>query len=124
MGIDVIKNDIEEKLKLLEYGVQKNTRAALNEGADLFMKELDSATPKDTGNLESDLTKTGIKNDGGKNYIEVGYGKQFGWYAHFTNSGTLGGRIKAQRYIDKTQAKMREPVLNAMLMHLKSGLPK
>lgn len=124
MGIEVTKNDIEEKLKMLEYGVQKNTRAALNDGANLFMTALDAATPKDTGNLDSDLTKTGIKQDGGRSYIEVGYGKQFGWYAHFTNAGTLGGRIKAQRYIDKTQAKMKEPVLNAMLMHLKSGLPK
>lgn len=124
MGIKITGDaEMEAKVDALNYGVQRNARAALKSGATLFVKRLKEKTPvwsgeqSDPTHMVNDTTMTGIKQSGGELTIEVGYGKETGHRVHFPNSGT--SRQSPQHFVEETQAEMHDRVLQEFFKFLK-----
>lgn len=124
MGIKITGDaEMEAKVDALNYGVQKNARAALKSGANLFLNRLKEKTPiwkgeqTDSMHMVNDTTMTGIKQSGGELTIEVGYGKETGHRVHFPNSGT--SRQSPQHFVEETQVEMHDRVLQEFFKFLK-----
>lgn len=126
MGLTVTGDaELLAKLDQLQFGVAKNARAAVREGAQKFADKLKNNTPEWTGqtgmsgHLSQDIQLSGIRETSGETEVDVGYGKQTGYRAHFPNSGT--SRQDPQHFIEKTQELMRPVVIATFISHLKEG---
>ena len=108
-------------IKKLQVNNRKQARKALNEGAKELEKTLARNTPKDSGQLASDITKSGLKGSGqGEMEIDVGFGKAHGWRAHFPDTGTVYQR--AQNFSERSTEEARGKVQEIYAKHIKEGL--
>lgn len=119
------EDDMLAKLNALEMGIQKDARAAVKEGANLFADALKTDTPVWDGetdapvHMQDDIKATGVRDRGGELQSDVGYGKQTGYRVHFPNNGT--SKQTPQHFVEETQEQMRDKVLETFLKHLKVG---
>lgn len=126
MGL-TLKGDQEmaAKIERLNYGVQRDARKALRDGAEVYEKALKANTPiyngpdADNVHLADDTTHTGVSISTGDLTVEVGYGAKTGYYAHFPNFGT--SKQDPQHFIEKTNEEAKQAVLEAFLKNLKVG---
>ncbi|MFC6784975.1 HK97-gp10 family putative phage morphogenesis protein [Halobaculum halobium] len=72
-----------------------------------------------SGHLRDDIKLSSVRETSGVTEVDVGYGKNTGWRAHFPNSGT--SMQDPQHFIEETQEVMRPVVIAAFLSHLKEG---
>lgn len=117
--------DMIAKLNALELGVQRNARAAIKDGADKFATALRTDTPVWDGetdapmHMRDDIRATSVRDVGGDLESDVGYGQETGPRVHFPDSGT--SKQAPQHFVEETQDKMRDVVLQTFLTHLKVG---
>ncbi|QGG61795.1 hypothetical protein LB003_03645 [Loigolactobacillus bifermentans] len=113
------------KIHALEMGVQKDARAAVKDGAEIFKDALQADTPVWSGetdapeHMKDDIQATGVKTAGGTLTSDIGYGTTTGYRVHFPNSGT--SKQDAQHFVEETQEHTRGPILAAFINHLKVG---
>ncbi|WP_445622303.1 HK97-gp10 family putative phage morphogenesis protein [Lacticaseibacillus paracasei] len=126
MGVKVTGDaELLANLNKLQFGVAKETRAAVRDGARKFADKLKSNTPEwdgetdMSGHLRDDIKLSSVRETSGLTEVDVGYGKNTGWRAHFPNSGT--SMQDPQHFIEETQEVMRPVVIAAFLSHLKKG---
>lgn len=124
MGIKITGDaEMEAKVDALNYGVQRNARAALKSGANLFLNRLKEKTPIWTGeqtdsmHMVNDITSTSVKQDAGSLMVQIGYGKDTGHRVHFPNNGT--SKQSPQHFVEETQAEMHDRILQEFLKFLK-----
>ncbi|MBS5068628.1 HK97 gp10 family phage protein [Lactobacillus rhamnosus] len=126
MGVKVTGDaELLANLNKLQFGVAKEARAAVRDGAQKFADKLKSNTPEwdgetdMSGHLKNDIQLSSVRETSGLTEVDVGYGKNTGWRAHFPNSGT--SMQDPQHFIEETQEVMRPVVIAAFLSHLKKG---
>lgn len=117
--------DMLVKIQALNFGLQKNARAALRDGAEEFAASLRGGTPvwsgetDDSTHMRDDIQTSNVRDRGGNLEVDVGYGKETGYRVHFPNSGT--SKQSPQHFVEETQQKMRQPILETFVSHLKVG---
>lgn len=117
--------ELIDKIDALKYGIDRDARKAIREGADAFAEELRGETPvwsgekADPKHMRDDIRATGVRDVDGELEAKVGYGKETGYRVHFPNSGT--SRQDPQHFVEETQSKMRGKVVQIFLKHLKVG---
>ncbi len=122
---DYERRDLTTITAKLQFGVAKEARAAVRDGAQKFADKLKSNTPEwdgetdMSGHLRDDIKLSSVRETSGVTEVDVGYGKNTGWRAHFPNSGT--SMQDPQHFIEETQEVMRPVVIAAFLSHLKEG---
>lgn len=105
----------------LQVNNRKYARKAVQEGAELFAKNLEINTPEDEGDLESDVHTSNFKG-GPQGNIEkdVGYGKGTGWRAKYPDNGTINQR--PQNFQEHTINESRRPIQEIFAENIKEGL--
>lgn len=117
--------DLLAKIQALNNGIQKDARAAIKDGADKFAEALRGDTPvwsgetKDPTHMRDDIKATGVRDRGGELQSDVGYGQETGYRVHFPNSGT--SKQSPQHFVEETQEKMKDTILQTFISHLKVG---
>lgn len=118
-------SDLLAKIEALDNGVQKDARAAIRDGAEIFANALKTDTPvwsgetDDPTHMRDDIQATGVRDRGGILESDVGYGQQTGFRVHFPNNGTA--KQDPQHFVEETQEKTRDEILEAFVSHLKVG---
>lgn len=119
------EEDLLAKINALDLGVQKDARAAVVAGAEIFENALKANTPVWEGetdadeHMQDDITKTSVKQTTGELEVDVGYGQETGYRVHFPNSGTT--KQSPQHFVEETQEKTRDAILAEFVRHLKVG---
>lgn len=110
MGVKVTGDaELLANLNKLQFGVAKEARAAVRDGAQKFADKLKSNTPEwngetdMSGHLRDDIKLSSVRETSGLTEVDVGYGKDTGWRAHFPNSGT--SMQDPQHFIEETRKK-------------------
>ncbi|WP_338217941.1 HK97-gp10 family putative phage morphogenesis protein [Lacticaseibacillus salsurivasis] len=118
-------SDLLAKIEALDNGMQKDARAAIRDGAEIFANALKTDTPvwsgetDDPTHMRDDIHATGVRDRGGILESDVGYGQQTGFRVHFPNNGTA--KQDPQHFVEETQEKTRDEILEAFVSHLKVG---
>lgn len=117
--------DLLAKIEALDNGMQKDARAAIRDGAEIFTNALKTDTPvwsgetDDPTHMRDDIQATSVRDRGGILESDVGYGQQTGFRVHFPNNGTA--KQDPQHFVEETQEKTRDEILKAFVSHLKVG---
>lgn len=120
-GVEELLNNI----KVLEAGYDRKARKAVREGAKYFGETLADDTPVSSedrtgkGPLKEHVKVTSVSIKTGEYTSDVGYDNVKGRIAHFPNSGT--SKQDPQHFIEKTQEKTRDGVLQKFVDNLKVG---
>ena len=120
--VSVDMGDIERNINNIIADVDGKLRrqAGKNAGFDLA-ESLEANTPVDptTGKLllENTVVVGPVREDGS---LEIGYGKEAYFRAHFVNMGTESQ--SGQHFIEKTVETEAEAVMNSYMKELKGGL--
>lgn len=132
-------DDIEQGLVSLGEKARRLENKAVREGARVFAEDLKKNTPYETASdrswkaqrdmdklngrtsvfkhLRDDIQVSGIDHVG---HVNVGFGKDTYWRAHFVEMGTINQR--PQGFIQRTIVESDENVNQAMSDVLKKGL--
>lgn len=107
----------------LTEGYDRRARKAVRSGGQMFAEKLKSDTPvsdedhSGLGPLANHVKVGSVSIKTGDYSVDVGYDSSKGRIAHFPNSGT--SKQSPQHFIEKTQSKMREPILIEFIKDLK-----
>lgn len=117
--------ELLNNIKVLKAGYDRKARKAVREGGKFFGKTLADDTPVSAEDHSGkgplrDHTKVGsVSLKTGEYEVPVGYDNVKGRIAHFPNSGT--SKQDPQHFIEKTQDKTRNGVLDIFAKNLKVG---
>lgn len=114
----------EEMLaNLVKLEVQNRTaaRRAINEGAELFAKNLKANTATDSGELKEHVEVSGFKG-GNQGLLEkdIGYSSSVGYRVKYPDTGTIHQR--PQNFVEKTIDQTTPEVLEIYEKHIMKGL--
>lgn len=117
-----IEDTMSAKIEQLNLGNQKNARAALKAGGEIYENNLRNRVPIDdgtaqTGKLRAGVMKSGVKDRGGNLEVDIGYHKSVGWRAKYPNFGTI--YQDPQQFQDEAEQVSIEPIRRAFLEHLR-----
>ncbi|MBT2732117.1 HK97-gp10 family putative phage morphogenesis protein [Carnobacterium sp. ISL-102] len=94
-------NELLSNLLKLEVQNKRAARKAVNDGAELFAKNLKENTPEETGVLSSSVIVTGFKGaNQGLIEKDIGFKRSVGFRVKYPNTGTVYQR--PQNFVEKT----------------------
>lgn len=117
--------ELLHNVQVLQSGYDRKARKAVREGGKYFGETLAEDTPVSTedhsgkGPLRDHMKVGSVSLKTGEYEVPVGYDKVKGPIAHFPNSGT--SKQDPQHFIEKTQDKTRDGVLDIFVKNLKVG---
>lgn len=105
----------------LQVQNKRVAREAVNEGAEKFADNLEANTPYDEGDMQSDVTVSGMRGGAyGTMEKDIGYGKSTGWRVKYPDDGTI--KQSPQNFKEKTINQSRGEIQQIFADKISEGL--
>lgn len=112
-GFPELDRNVKSYLKATSQRENKFLKAA----GKIVGENLERLTPIDLEadgvHMKDDVQVSGIKNNAGDKFIEIGFSKKTAYRVHFPNFGTIGVRPqKSQDFIGKADEESQKAIMN------------